>query len=66
VVSGKKRTKPQAKPAAKKPDDKPVAKLEGGWESVIGEALKKRQDKALWPDPVGAEKWKPGSTKKPK
>ena len=66
MIARKKRTKPQSKPAAKKPEAKPAAKLDDGWETVIGKALKKRQGKALWPDPVGAEKWKPDATKKVK
>jgi hypothetical protein len=66
MATRKKREKPEAKPAATKPEPKPSAKLDDGWETVIGEALKKRRGKSLWPDPVGKEKWKPDTTKKAK
>jgi hypothetical protein len=62
MAARKKRAKPEA--AIKKP--KASVKLDDGWKTFIGEALKKRPRQALWPDPAGEEKRKPHVTKKVK
>lgn len=46
MAARKKRAKSKAKPAANS-----TARLDDGWATFIGNALKKRSTQALWPDP---------------